>query len=338
MVVDDPLVLQRLLSRAESSDWVDIANVFRELRRLKEKDPSTANSRRQHLLGEMTANKGKPAPLAVFRRWVQAEPDNPDAHLLRGEFLVGAAWNVRTTCVAALVTEVQYAIFESRLAEARNELQKAIELDPADPLPYGGLLTVGMGSGRSKTELWRIFEDFQINCASDIHHPEVHRKMLYSLTPKWGGSMEQLLAFARDSTLESASPPPPRHALWTLLCQAHLYGYENATRRLPKRHWHSYWLDSKVREDVVQSYEQFCGPRAATNSTRANKETSNRCSNQFAFCLWKVKAHDLALVEMQKILESPLEDVWKHERGVDWKVAHQAAWKEAVQALMTTRN
>jgi hypothetical protein len=115
--------------------------------------------------------------------------------LARGEFYIHYAWDARGNGLAATVTREGWRLFGERLREAEAALTRSWELDRSDPLAASRMITVAMGLGheRADMEVW-----FRRAMAADPDCREACTAKFTYLEPKWHGSQEELLAFARE--------------------------------------------------------------------------------------------------------------------------------------------
>ena len=81
--------------------------------------------------------------------WCAAAPESAYAHLVRGEHLIGFAWEARGSGWANTVSDEGWRLFAERLSLARAALERAAELDPTLSLVPAALITVGRGQGDS---------------------------------------------------------------------------------------------------------------------------------------------------------------------------------------------
>ena len=115
--------------------------------------------------------------------------------LLEGKVSINYAWDARGNGVASTVTPEDWKLFKERLETAETTLEEAWKLDPTSPLAAGAMITVALGLGypREQMEVWfrRALQADPDNQAACLH------KLLY-LQPKWHGSAEEMLEFARE--------------------------------------------------------------------------------------------------------------------------------------------
>ncbi|CAB9496113.1 expressed unknown protein [Seminavis robusta] len=304
-------------------------------------------------------------PLSTLEKWTWNEPDNKDAHLLLGLFLITSAWSAlrnhqSSTQQTAMTEEEHFAQFDKLAHKAERALAKAMEIDPTDPLPYANMLT----AARGLPTIQATFQKFQQHC-QDPHHLMVHQVVLHRLSPHWGGTVAEMLEFARSVTLQSDVPPPTGHPLWSLLCKAHLDAWEEAKKQREEDgtnnskgqgHGHdSYWkhLKSKSKKELVHAYRKFRGKSHSshgtackasgsknainTGNTKQGSKEERSSSNLFAFCLYKIKAYSEVHDEMQYMIgNDPLAEPWNLESPLHWKGYYDHAKKKVAEHEAST--
>jgi hypothetical protein len=126
----------------------------------------------------------------------KAESPKVFRQLLRGQFSIYYAWDARGNGLAAAVTPEGWRLFGDRLREAEEALERAWLLDGSCPLAATLMITVARGREhpRERMEVW-----FRraLRADPDCYHACL-LKLLY-LEPKWHGSREEMLAFAREA-------------------------------------------------------------------------------------------------------------------------------------------
>ena len=138
--------------------------------------------------------EGRPSAL---ERWKEEASDDPAAWLVAGAHSTCWAWEARGSGRAETVTEDMGEVFFERLELASDELTRAIELAPADPLPHAYRIIVCLGlnlpphPGRGLVQRgdWRYPE-----------HHAAHRLLLNYLCEKWHGSHEEMFDLARAAS------------------------------------------------------------------------------------------------------------------------------------------
>lgn len=137
--------------------------------------------------------------------WAQAEPDNPDARLVRARSLMFRGWEVRGTGWANSVNDKSVHEFVRLLELAVAEADAAARLLPADPNPWAQriLLSVPLSEPPSVMEsMW------QEVVRRDPVHREAHDFKLMYLCEKWLGSHEAMYGFARTAAADAPDGSP----------------------------------------------------------------------------------------------------------------------------------
>ncbi|WP_431947508.1 hypothetical protein [Actinacidiphila sp. bgisy167] len=154
-----------------------------------------------------------------YERWlpkvVEAEPECGTALLVAGARQVQWAWEARTRARASQVSQEQFRVFHERLEAAEDLLYRAAEREPESAAPWYFLQRSGRGLGVG-ADLARLrFEATVRRCPG---HLGAHLERLQQVCRKWGGSYEEMHAFARESMLGA----PEGSALGVLVAVAHL--------------------------------------------------------------------------------------------------------------------
>ncbi len=137
----------------------------------------------------------------VMEAWIAGGNELALGHLIKGRAHIAWAWEARGHGTSDTVSDDGANLFEQHLMRAEADLQRAAELDPADPTPWAHLITVARGLGQGP-ELAR--ERFDQATRRDPEHWTAHFQMLTLLCAKWGGSHESMFAFARDVSARMA--------------------------------------------------------------------------------------------------------------------------------------
>jgi hypothetical protein len=177
--------------------------------------------------------------------------------LLRAQFYIYYAWDARGNGVAATVTPEGWRLFQQRLREAEAALQRSWALDGNCPLAPTRMITVALGleHSREQMEVWfrralRVDPDCYDACVS---------KLLY-LEPKWHGSREEMLAFAREAVRTGNREA----GLPLLLPHAHrtLASYAPSPRSY-------YSAGPTVWQDIRAGYEAYLAKHPSSRAVRS---------------------------------------------------------------------
>ena len=134
-----------------------------------------------------------------YRQAGAALGDRPGAdvvrHLLMGDYFIEAAWDARGSGGANTVTPEGWRLFRERLEKAEEEFEAAWSADPTCKWAAIEMMTVctGLSYDRDRMETWfrRAMEvdgDSLTACERKINY----------LLPKWHGSVEEVVSFARQ--------------------------------------------------------------------------------------------------------------------------------------------
>lgn len=211
VVNDNPaLIFSRdLAHKLEQSAWDDAADILRD---------ATDEGRDRILYGFAK----HPGCMALVAKWAQACPGSATAHLALGATLILTGWEIRGNAYAEHVDQAAWAPFIESMADADEPLRRAASLDPASADPYGWLIHAAIGRGEPAGVLRELFEAALER--EPLHWP-AHRKYFNVTTDKWGGSHDEMFAFADDCSRKA----PAGHILHALVAMA-FNDYALATR------------------------------------------------------------------------------------------------------------
>lgn len=106
------------------------------------------------------------------------------------------AWRVRGSGYANGVSEQQWKLFRTKMAQAQSHWLKAWQMKPEAPEAPAELLRVAMayqGAAGEDTRFW-----FEQAVAAQFDYTPAYESYLWSIRPRWGGSHQQMLAFGRE--------------------------------------------------------------------------------------------------------------------------------------------
>lgn len=176
----------------------ELLKVLAEL--AKDKDP---NARKEfldvchyfHRHGEVVGQRKEWQEKIQTEVFSKLPKNGPIPHAIAGDFWIKYAWDARGRGLADTVSEENFKLFHERLKEAEKSLTTAWELDNNCAEASADMVTVcfGLGHERDVMEKW-----FRRTVEADPNHPEVFQAKLEYLHPKWHGSVEELMEFARQ--------------------------------------------------------------------------------------------------------------------------------------------
>ncbi len=217
---------------------------------------------------------------AVLEEWINKHPRSHVPYVVRGSLHIKWAWAYRGSDWAANVKADAWPKFEEHLRLAKQDLEHAYQLNRRDPNAPSLQLSVAMGQGADPDTIERLYQ--QAITACPHHNSARHRKLMY-LTPKWGGSVEQMMAFGFECHEASKHHP--------MLATPFVSAYDEL-RRIAKR----------SGQDVRQVDEQFW-PRVnrVYRAILARYPENPRMRFYYAYFADKNYQIDTALEQFEKI-------------------------------------
>ncbi|MEU5437976.1 hypothetical protein AB0G73_32035 [Streptomyces sp. NPDC020719] len=226
--------MARIQEAAKAADWPAV-------RELLEARPESED--RTELLWAVSEISGVETwiPQAI-----EAEPGSALPLLVAGIRYISWGWEARTGARAQHVAREQFEVFHDRLRIAEKWLYEVAEREPGWASPWCGLQVTGRGLEVGQTAARRRFE---ATVRRDPYHLRAHQQHLQQICAKWGGSHEEMHAFARRSMFGA----PAGSMLGQLVAIAHL----------------EHWLDLDAGADATY----IRGPKV----TASLREAAERC-------------------------------------------------------------
>jgi len=190
----------------------------------------------------------------LLSRW----PKEAFPYFFKGRFYIDYAWEARGSGWAKNVDEDMWKLFADRLSIAEEALNKAWKMDRSLPdTPLAAMrLEVGQGIGRERMELW-----YQRAVAFPQDRYEAVRQKLWYLQPRWYGSEEECLDFARE--VVKSNQFSGREPL-------HLYHTHESLAAFFKDQRPDYWNEPQVWPEIKASFERYFELNGEDNSWRHN--------------------------------------------------------------------
>ncbi|WP_157597409.1 hypothetical protein [Streptacidiphilus rugosus] len=223
-------------------------------------------------------------------------PDNPLVRTVSGARHVAWAWEARGRASGAHVSQDQFRIFHERLRTAEEHLYAAIELDPKSAAPWCSLTTSSRGLQHGHDVTRRRFE---AGVRRAPHHVALHAQMLQQVCEKWGGSHEEMFAFARNALAEA----PPGSAMGLLVAYAHLERWLD----LPKGEDAAYIRGAEVRAELKAAAQA-----SVLHPAFAPTESPYVALNAFAVAFWLAGERASATEMFRRIGDHPTRFPWAY--------------------------
>ncbi len=138
----------------------------------------------------------------ISRRWLELSPGSAYALVARAAVLRKRGWEARGSAWARDTTPEQFAAMEASFAEAAPLYQRALEIAPGLTDAHIGLVDI-LKSQAGGGEAFFVEQARRVapGCA------EVALDFMRALEPRWGGSFEAMLAYAKVLEPEVAASP-----------------------------------------------------------------------------------------------------------------------------------
>ena len=147
------------------------------------------------LMTELRATMGTEAALKkIYPAYQKAMPGSWYPLLFKAQNEIQWAWDARGSGWANTVTPQGWKLMGERIAAARSTLEQAWRIDPTQSPIAREMVTVCMAeSDRQGLEQW-----FRRGIEANPDDYQLCHNKLYAIMPRWLGSHEEMLAFARQ--------------------------------------------------------------------------------------------------------------------------------------------
>ncbi|MER5206106.1 hypothetical protein [Streptomyces sp. NPDC002825] len=230
----DPDV-RRVREAAVAADWATVREV------LEARPESEGRTELLWAVGDTAGVEG----------WItgvlEAEPGAALPRLVAGIRHLSWGWEARTGARAEDVTRAQFELFHARLRTAEEWLYEAAEREPLWASPWYGLQVTGRGLEVGQVVARRRFE---ATIRRDPQHLEAHQQQLQQLCDKWGGSHEEMHAFARASAFGA----PGGTLLGQLVAVAHIEEWLSLASGADAAYMRRPEVTQSLREAAEHSY------------------------------------------------------------------------------------
>lgn len=131
----------------------------------------------------------------ILDEWIQQDPNNAFAYLIRGRLSRHYAWTLRGGSFAMYVDKTQWAPFQDLMEAAKHDYEKAAALDPSNPMPWSELIeiarTLDLGADNARSY-------FNEAIRRAPWYDSARHTYMFGLTPQWGGSLDKMRSFAAE--------------------------------------------------------------------------------------------------------------------------------------------
>lgn len=234
----------------------------------------------------------------AFDEWLEASPQSALAHIVSGMQLIHWGWEARGGGLGDMVSDKNAVLFLERLTLAQEQLMRAIDLENRFSDAYVGLMTIAMGTGFGREEIWSYFAKALVHGKD---HYQAHRQMINAVAEKWGGEPGEMFIVAHQA-MANAKPGSP---LAGILAEAHIEQWLYLQMCDMDQEAKLYFREKDVRDDLRNVYENIrhCD---ATSSEMVG------ALNNFAFCFYLADLNDLAKEVIGKLDGQFWEHPWDY--------------------------
>jgi tetratricopeptide (TPR) repeat protein len=130
----------------------------------------------------------------VTAKWLELAPQSAYAHLARAMFLSNSGWAARGGKYASETPRASMHRMSELMGQAIPYFEKAIDLNPKLMVAYAMLINAAMADSRGDVESSAFERARKVDPACSA----VAQARMRALEPRWGGSYEQMLAYANE--------------------------------------------------------------------------------------------------------------------------------------------
>jgi hypothetical protein len=185
------ITLVRVTDLINRSAWAELNALFRaDLKRHFDADhPSEAIHADLDIFWGSDADQER-----LSKKWLDNDPTSPFANAARATYLSAAGIKARGGAYRSETPDENFRKMEVLTSQAIKVFEKSLVLEPKLSPAHADLVMLG-GYGATKETVRRAYEH---GMRIAPHCTELTENYMHQLEPKWGGSMEQMDAYARQ--------------------------------------------------------------------------------------------------------------------------------------------
>jgi hypothetical protein len=281
------------------------------------------------ILGKITDEKHIITMENVLHEWCRANPNSHIPWLVRGEFYLEWAWFIRGDSKAKNVTKEAWPQFYEKLELAKNDLEHSYKLNPHDANSSATLITVSKGLGYSRENIEQYFQNGV--AASPLHYETYLNKLDY-LSPRWHGTKEEMMQFAKYcSELSNQNPlfglilatayqdgerygeskdenAPTTEDIWQIIDKSYSAYFQMHPNDIAYRFNYALWAATAKKYDFAIKQFEIIGNRWMERAAGRGIETYNASRAYSYFIIgWRLlyndKQYDSAIDYIQTALQ-----------------------------------
>jgi hypothetical protein len=262
-------------------------------------------------------------PTRALEDWVSRERSGLSLTLL-GAAQIRDAWRIRGRTYHEKVDRNAWELFFSGLRDAEQTLQEAADVDRRSAEPWALMVVTARGLELGAEEARRRFDQAH---ERQPFHPAACGQMLQRTCSKWGGSREEMFAFARWIDVDAPANSPARHCLPLSHVEA-LIGRDRDPTINPR----DYFRRREVASELQNGLERFL------NATSTEAIAGHLLAlNNYAFTVAPVDRRSAQLVVecFDRLGDRPTWHPWRYYRFAEDKFAgHRASSLKEARSLL----
>jgi len=131
----------------------------------------------------------------LLNTWIKEKPQSYAAHVVRGAFYIEKGSDARGTAYAKDTSQAQFRAMRRYFRRARKDFDASLSLSSKPILSHVGLQGIALMDGGREER--KAILDEAIAYAPNSYL--IRASYMTSLTPRWGGTYEEMAQFARES-------------------------------------------------------------------------------------------------------------------------------------------
>lgn len=132
---------------------------------------------------------------ALLNEWVKSHPDSYQPYLARASYFYNLGWKSRGGKWANDTSDKQIEGMKSYFSKAKQDIEQVLKIKPDHIVPYYFLINIYKASG-GDGEVKVIVKKALEKCPNSFR---IRSTYLLSITPRWGGTYEEMDRFATES-------------------------------------------------------------------------------------------------------------------------------------------
>jgi len=276
---------KKTIGYLQNSQWLELEAYLKHME----------SNDRHRVIESVIEVEGRPKALD---KWLDERPHSAMAHIASGLHYIHWAWEARGGGLGSTVSDKGIGLFFERLFMAKEQLERAIELENKYADPYVGLMSIAMGTGIEREEIWSYFAKALVHCEN---HYSAHSSMINAVAEKWGGEEGEMFVVAH----QAASKAKEGSHLAGIIAEAHIEQWLYLQMCEEDEQAAIYFREQSVRDDLRNAYEKI-------RKTGLESAEHIQAFNNYAFCFYMADLNSLAKEVITKLDGNYVEHPWDY--------------------------